>query len=315
MEKGNEFKASSVEAAIEKGLKKLGLKEEDADIEVVSKESGLFSKAVVKITPKSNVNVDVVDEVESAEAEESKDVEIENAENADNEEESAENEAENENSEVKGENDGAGRDNYRREQRNDRRRNDRRPRERREYFTEEKAIGKDYIATIAKYINDKARVDAKASEDELCFYIGGEDANVFIGHRGETLDAIQYLAGQVINKGKKEEEHIRVTVDADFYRERRKRTLTGLARKLAAEAYAKKTEISLEPMNSYERRIIHSALQNSMEATTRSEGEGKYRHVVIVPKCEVMSYGNVSAEFRKKGPGKTKSFGQKRMKF
>ena len=199
------------------------------------------------------------------------------------------------------------------DRRRDGKREDRRPRERKEYFTEERAVGKAYLEEIAKYFTKNARIDTKATEDEICFYIGGEDSKKFIGHRGETLDAIQTLVSQVVNDNREEKEHVRVTVDADFYRERRKRILTALAKRVATEAYENKSEISLEPMNSYERRIVHGALQNSDYATTRSEGEGKDRHVVIVPKCEVISYGNVSSDFKKKGPKKTKSYGGKKV--
>ena len=274
-----EIKASTVDAAIEKGLDKLNLTRDEVEIEVLNEGLGLFGKATVRITPKDEEVVEEVEIVEEVVEEEP------------------------EESEEKKE--------YR-----PRERRDRKPRpEKKDFFSEEKEIGKAYIAEIAKYFSDGMRIDAKSTEDEICFFISGENASMFIGHRGETLDAIQTLAGQVINKNREEKNHVRVTVDADFYRERRKRTLTALAKKLAKDAYENKREISLEPMNSYERRIIHSALQNSDLATTRSEGEGKDRHVVVVPKCEVMSYGNVSAEFRKKGPKKTKTYGQKKVIF
>ena len=286
-----EFKGSTVESAIEKGLKKLGITREEAEIEVLNGE-GIFTKALVKITPVKNdeeaietQEEEVVEETEEIAAAEEKTEEKEEIEE---------------------------KKNYRAD--NDRKNRERRPRERKEYFAEEKEKGKEYLKVVTSYFSDKVRIDAKSFEDEICFYIGGDDAKEFIGHRGETLDAIQYLLSQYINNDR-EDNHVRVTVDADFYRERRKRVLTALAKKLALQAYKEKKEIALEPMNSYERRIIHSALQNSDEATTRSDGEGKDRHIVIVPKCEVMTYGNVSAEFRKKGPGRTKSYGGKKVVF
>lgn len=298
-----EFKGSTVEAAIEKGLKKLGITREEAEIEVLNGE-GIFTKALVKITPITKeetvkeVEIEVEDEKEE-EKDEVTDAVIETAEN-----EEAETTENNENGEKRERRNGRNRD------------NNRRPKEKRvDYFPEEKEKGKEYVGVIASYFSDKVRIDAKSYPDEICFYIGGDDAKIFIGHRGETLDAIQYLTSQYINSARSDDNHVRVTVDADFYRERRKRVLTALAKKLAAQAYNEKREISLEPMNSYERRIIHSVLQNSYEATTRSEGEGKDRHVVIVPKCEVMTYGNVNSEFRKKGPGKTKTYGGKKVVF
>ncbi len=291
-----EFKGSTVEAAIEKGLKKLGLKREEAEIEVLNEE-GVFSKATVRVVPL------IKEENEETEtAEEITDGTEENVTEG-NEETVEDGEEETENNTP------------RRRENGERGRRNERYRERIDYFPEEKEKGKEYLGVIASYISDKARIDAKSFEDEICFYIGGEDAKNFIGHRGETLDAIQYLTSQYLNKDRTEENHIRVTVDADFYRERRKRILTGLAKKAAAQAYEQRREIALEPMNSYERRIVHSALQNSDEATTRSEGDGKNRHVVVVPKCEVMTYGNVNSEFRKKGPSKMKTYGGKKVIF
>ncbi|MGN1042121.1 MAG: RNA-binding cell elongation regulator Jag/EloR, partial [Christensenellales bacterium] len=288
MMKEFEFKGSTVESAIEKGLKKLGITREEAEIEVLNGE-GIFTKALVKITPvKSDKEAIETQEEEVAEETEEIAAAEEKTEEKEEIEEKKNNRAD-----------------------NDRKNKERRPRERKEYFAEEKEKGKEYLKVVTSYFSDKVRIDAKSFEDEICFYIGGDDAKEFIGHRGETLDAIQYLLSQYINNDR-EDNHVRVTVDADFYRERRKRVLTALAKKLALQAYNEKKEIALEPMNSYERRIIHSALQNSDEATTRSDGEGKDRHIVIVPKCEVMTYGNVSAEFRKKGPGRTKSYGGKK---
>lgn len=295
-----EFKGSTVEAAIEKGLKKLGLTREEAEIEVLNGE-GIFTKALVRVTPITKE--ETVEEVKVKDEKKEEKDEVTEAVTETAETEEAETTENNENGEKR----------ERRDRRN--RDNNRRPRERVDYFPEEKEKGKEYIGVIASYFSDKVRIDAKSYQDEICFYIGGDDAKNFIGHRGETLDAIQYLTGQYINAARSDEEHVRVTVDADFYRERRKRVLTSLAKKLAAQAYNERREISLEPMNSYERRIIHSVLQNSYEATTRSEGEGKDRHVVIVPKCEVMTYGNVSNEFRKKGPGRTKTYGGKKVVF
>jgi len=290
-----EFKGSTVEAAIEKGLKKLGLKREEAGIEVLNEE-GVFSKATVRVVPLIKEENEVTETAEEITDGTEENVTEEIGENV------SDGEEETEEAPHRRENGGRGRRNER-------------PRERIDYFPEEKEKGKEYLGVIASYISDKARIDAKSFEDEICFYIGGEDAKNFIGHRGETLDAIQYLTSQYLNKDRTEDNHVRVTVDADFYRERRKRILTSLAKKAAAQAYEQRREIALEPMNSYERRIVHSALQNSDEATTRSEGDGKNRHVVVVPKCEVMTYGNVNSEFRKKGPSKMKTYGGKKVIF
>lgn len=177
-----------------------------------------------------------------------------------------------------------------------------------------KSTALEYLEGMLLRMNLKVKIKEKIKDEEICYYIGGENASGAIGHRGDTLDAIQYLMSQFVNKDRSSDERIRVTVDADFYREKRKRTLISLAKRLARDAYRNRKEIALEPMNSYERRIIHFALQNSEEATTRSEGEGKDRYVIITPKLEEMTYGE-SSSFKKNGPSKTRSFGYNKRKF
>ncbi|MBQ3516124.1 MAG: KH domain-containing protein, partial [Lachnospiraceae bacterium] len=109
--------------------------------------------------------------------------------------------------------------------------------------------------------------------------LNGEDMGVLIGKRGQTLDSLQYLVSLVVNKGTSE--YIRVKVDTENYRERRKLTLENLAKNIAFKVKRTKRSVSLEPMNPYERRIIHSALQNDKYVTTHSEGEEPYRKVVV----------------------------------
>ena len=110
----------------------------------------------------------------------------------------------------------------------------------------------------------------------------GDDMGVLIGKRGQTLDSLQYLVSLVVNKGN--EDYIRVKVDTENYRERRKSTLENLAKNMAYKVKRTRRPLHLEPMNPYERRIIHSALQNDKFVTTHSEGEEPYRHVVITLK-------------------------------
>lgn len=173
--------------------------------------------------------------------------------------------------------------------------------------------GKEFFGGLLVNAGGSGNFESKIRDGELCFYIGEEDAKRFIGYKGETLEAIQVLVSHFINQ-KNEGPHISVIVDADFYRERRKKTLVAMARRLASQAFRTHREIELEPMNSYERRIIHTALQNSYEAETRSDGEGAARHVVIVPKNGQMSYG-ADSSFRRKGPSRTKSYGYEKRKF
>lgn len=110
----------------------------------------------------------------------------------------------------------------------------------------------------------------------------GTDMGILIGKRGQTLDAIQYLVSIVANKDT--EEYIHVKMDTENYRKRRRETVENLAKNLAYKVKRTKKPVTLEPMNAYERRIIHSALQNDKYVSTYSEGEEPYRHVVIALK-------------------------------
>ena len=134
-----------------------------------------------------------------------------------------------------------------------------------------------------KELTDKMELtlDIKAMENEECVYIDieGEDAGTVIGKRGQTLDAVQYLASLVANKDKAK--YIRVVVDAEKYRNKRRKTLEQLADRLAGKAVKTRRSVRLEPMNPYERKIIHARLQSNNRVITRSEGEEPYRRVVI----------------------------------
>ncbi|MDD3660356.1 MAG: protein jag [Lachnospiraceae bacterium] len=117
------------------------------------------------------------------------------------------------------------------------------------------------------------------SENTLDVNLSGEEMGVLIGKRGQTLDSLQYLVSLVVNK--ESEDYIRVKVDTENYRKRRKDTLENLAKNISYKVKRSKRSVSLEPMNPYERRIIHSALQNDKYVTTHSEGEEPFRRVVI----------------------------------
>ena len=121
-------------------------------------------------------------------------------------------------------------------------------------------------------------------EQELSMNLEGEDMGILIGKRGQTLDSLQYLVSLIVNKDT--EGYIRVKLDTENYRERRKDTLETLAKNIAYKVKRTRRPVALEPMNPYERRIIHSSLQNDKFVTTRSEGEEPFRHVVIFLKKE-----------------------------
>lgn len=119
-------------------------------------------------------------------------------------------------------------------------------------------------------------------QESLDIDFAGEDMGILIGKRGQTLDSLQYLVSLVVNKDQKD--YVRVKLDTENYRKRRKKTLENLAKNIAYKVRRTRKPVSLEPMNPYERRIIHSALQNNRYVETYSEGNEPYRHVVITLK-------------------------------
>ena len=119
-------------------------------------------------------------------------------------------------------------------------------------------------------------------EGALAIEMSGDNMGILIGKRGQTLDSLQYLTNRVANKS--QDGYVRVKLDTEDYRKRRKQTLENLAKNIAYKVKRSRKPISLEPMNPYERRIIHSALQNDKYVTTHSEGEEPYRHVVVTLK-------------------------------
>lgn len=125
-------------------------------------------------------------------------------------------------------------------------------------------------------------IDYKKDTGNLDIDFSGEDMGILIGKRGQTLDSLQYLTSLVVNKG--QEHYVRVKLDTENYRSRRKDTLENLARNIAYKVRKTRRPVSLEPMNPYERRIIHSALQSNKYVETYSEGSEPYRHVVVTLK-------------------------------
>ena len=143
---------------------------------------------------------------------------------------------------------------------------------------------KDFLRDVFEAMNLTVVVDVKYDELEKTMDIdlSGGEMGVLIGKRGQTLDSLQYLVSLVVNKDV--EDYIRVKVDTENYRKRRKDTLENLAKNIAFKVKRTKRPVSLEPMNPYERRIIHSALQNDKYVTTHSEGEEPFRRVVVTLK-------------------------------
>ena len=140
----------------------------------------------------------------------------------------------------------------------------------------------EYVKTILSYMGlPGANVDIQPNESGAALVLSGEDVGFVIGHRGETLDALQYLASLVANHT--DGAYFRLTLDVGNYREKRKDTLEALGRKMAYRAVKTGRNASLEPMNPYERRIIHTAVQEVEGAKSWSEGADQARHVVIGP--------------------------------
>ena len=143
---------------------------------------------------------------------------------------------------------------------------------------------KDFLKDVFEAMDLTVVIDVKYDEIDNYMEIdlSGDEMGVLIGKRGQTLDSLQYLVSLVVNKNV--ENYIRVKVDTENYRQRRKETLENLAKNISYKVKRTKRPVSLEPMNPYERRIIHSALQNDRYVTTHSEGDEPFRHVVVVLK-------------------------------
>ncbi|MBM7572521.1 RNA-binding cell elongation regulator Jag/EloR [Aquibacillus albus] len=138
-----------------------------------------------------------------------------------------------------------------------------------------------YLKSMINELGIEATIDKTVKDTEVTFHVSGEKIAILIGKRGQTLNSLQYLLHLVINKDS--DRFYTVILDAEGYRERRKETLIQLANRLADKAGRTKKEVSLEPMPSYERKIIHTALQNHKRISTYSQGSEPNRHVVIKP--------------------------------
>ena len=144
------------------------------------------------------------------------------------------------------------------------------------------AIIVEFLSKVFDAMNLTVKINVNITEESVDVDLIGDDMGVLIGKRGQTLDSLQYLVSLVVNK--KSDKYLRVKLDTENYRERRKETLENLAKNIAFKVKRTKRPVSLEPMNPYERRVIHSALQNDKYVTTKSEGEEPFRHVVVLLK-------------------------------
>ena len=149
-------------------------------------------------------------------------------------------------------------------------------------LTEVAKDARDFLSGLTASMNVPAQIAVQEGEEQLRMVLSGENMSILIGRRGETLDAIQYLTSLHVNRAR--EDYLRVSLDTENYRAKREEALRKLAVRMANRCKKSGRRVALEPMNPYERRILHSALQADPEVTTHSEGEEPYRRVIITMK-------------------------------
>lgn len=143
---------------------------------------------------------------------------------------------------------------------------------------------REFLENVFSAMNMEVTIDIKKAEDDKVYEVelSGKEMGLLIGKRGQTLDSLQYLTNLAVNKHS--DRYIKVKLDTEDYRQRRKDTLENLAKNIAYKVKRTKRPVSLEPMNPFERRVIHSALQGDRYVETHSEGEEPFRHVVVTLK-------------------------------
>lgn len=142
--------------------------------------------------------------------------------------------------------------------------------------------GKQFLDDMFTQMGLTVVIEKMMTKDKITFQVHGEDLGILIGKHGQTLDAIQYLTNLVAHKDVSG--HCHIVVDVENYRSRREETLVNLAKRLASKVKRNRQKVSLEPMNAFERKIIHTALQGDKNVVTNSEGDEPFRHVVITYK-------------------------------
>ncbi len=255
--------AKSAEEAIEDILKVMKVSIEDIDIEIDEVNKGLFGflkqkEVRVVATLKEGVPdvPDALDTVKPSSTEEELGVEAEKPEAIDTSEPSKEIPSkEGFENQVSGANP--------------------------ELIRDAKDVIRDFIGQIASNIERDIEVNVKEGDKTINIDVKGEDLSILIGRHGKTLDSIRYLLSLMVNRGRDKDDIKRIVFDVEGYRKKRDNSLERLARNVATKVIKTKREIKLDPMNPYERRIVHSALQRNKLVTTRSEGEEPFRSVII----------------------------------
>ena len=149
-------------------------------------------------------------------------------------------------------------------------------------LSESALLARSFVKELSSKMGAEVELEIQETKEQLRIKMTGENMSMLIGRRGETLDSIQYLTSLCVNRSR--EEYLRVSLDTENYRAKREEALRRLANRMANRARKTGKRVSLEPMNPYERRILHSALQNDPDVTTHSEGEEPYRRVIITLK-------------------------------
>lgn len=268
------FSGRNIDEAIFHGLNEMGLTIDEVDTEIVQKESkGLFGigakNAIVRLTERE---VPIVPDFEAEKAA------IHERRNDRPKRENSERR------ERKPRSDKQKREGGERRERAERR--EKQPEAPAIEYSEELAKENDaaiFLSDLLKQMKIEATVEAAETEDGLRLNILSATDGLLIGRRGETLDALQYIVSLYMNKDRKENGYRRVSVDTEGYRARREETLRRLARKNAVQVARTGRSVAMEPMNPYERRVLHSALQGFKGVTTHSEGEEPNRRVIITP--------------------------------
>ncbi|MGM9937691.1 MAG: RNA-binding cell elongation regulator Jag/EloR [Candidatus Ornithomonoglobus sp.] len=274
-----EKRAKSVDDAVAEALAELGIKKDDAVIEIVQEPSkgflGLGAKeAIVKVSAKGKAEPEKAAPAPKAEPER---IEVKPAPAA-----PAEPEVKAEAETVKAVN--------------------------RVYSSESPVENaKSFITNILTAMGLDVKVDAVLEDDIVKINLEGENMGIVIGKRGDTLDSLQYLTSLVVNQSS--EDYIKVSIDTENYRAKRAETLIALSNKLAERVAKTRRKYPLEEMNPYERRIIHANLQDNEEVTTYSVGQEPHRKVVIAPK-NPKPYNKRSGGYNKNRGGKRQGSGR-----
>ena len=303
-----EITAKTVNEAITKACMQLGIPSDRLDIQVVSEGSrgflGIGNKpAVIKVAEKKEAEPDIKPEKKAVRKDEKADIKEESKESS--EINSEEKTAQVSNADYSGEVREKSRKPRNKRRGDNRRRNNRRneadfeipaekppvAEEKREPLikTEEeisamKEAAGNFLKDVFAAMDIPAKMEMFYEEESGCLSVNieGDDMGVLIGKRGQTLDSLQYLTSLVVNKEQKD--YIRIKLDTEDYRRRRKETLENLAKNIASKVKKTGKTVVLEPMNPYERRIIHSALQPNRYVETYSDGNEPYRHIVVAPR-------------------------------